>query len=96
MRSRRSSIICQKHSHDILSTLTDSNKVGDPENLYQISLLIDHLKHDEVHFREQAARSLALIGETHRAILIHITNEKKSNLFKPSSPKLIRATQLIK
>ena len=39
-----------------------ANKVGDPENLYQISLLIDHLKHDESLFREQAARSLALIG----------------------------------
>lgn len=37
--------------------------MGDPENLYQISLLIDHLKHDEVLFREQASRSLALIGE---------------------------------
>lgn len=42
--------------------MAGSNKVGDPENLYQISLLIDHLKHDEVTFREQAARSLSLIG----------------------------------
>jgi hypothetical protein len=41
---------------------SDVSKAGDPENLYQISLLIDHLKHDEVLFREQASRSLALIG----------------------------------
>lgn len=60
-----------------LLLFADSTKVGDPENLYQISLLIDHLKHDEVQFREQAARSLALIGETDGAVLIPITHEKR-------------------
>ena len=66
----KQSSIVNNYVSDILSTtgtatnliLTGSNKVGDPENLYQISLLIDHLKHDEVTFREQAARSLSLIG----------------------------------
>ena len=47
---------------NFINTLSGPNLAGDPENLYQISLLIDHLKHEEVLFREQASRSLALIG----------------------------------
>lgn len=38
------------------------NKTGDAEDLYQIALLIDQLKHDDVQFRVSASRSLTLIG----------------------------------
>ena len=35
----------------------------DPEDLYQIALLIDQLKHDDVQIRANASRSLTVIGK---------------------------------
>jgi hypothetical protein len=35
----------------------------DPEDLYQIALLIDQLKHDDVQIRVNASRNLPLIGK---------------------------------
>jgi hypothetical protein len=35
----------------------------DPEDLYQVALLIDQLKHDDVQFRMNASRSLTVIAQ---------------------------------
>ena len=37
----------------------------DPEDLYQVALLIDQLKHDDVQFRITALKSLKVIGIVH-------------------------------
>ena len=36
--------------------------VGNPEDLYQVALMIDQLKHDDAQLRVNAAKNLAVIG----------------------------------
>ena len=45
----------------------------DPEDLYQIALLIDQLKHDDVQIRANASRSLTVIGK--QAVGYHLYKE---------------------
>jgi hypothetical protein len=42
--------------------MTDAAPLRTEEDLYQIALLIDQLKHDDVQIRANASRSLTVIG----------------------------------
>ena len=55
----------------------DPSTKTDPEDMYQIALLIDQLKHDDVQIRVNASRNLPLIGMTkHDRVICVIASRK--------------------
>ncbi len=55
-------IVFQKQNLGLFVMMDNSLKV-DAEDLYQISLLIDQMRHDDVHLRINATKCIGKIGE---------------------------------